>query len=90
MSSADTCIVPLQDYLGLGEEARMNFPSTLGNNWKWRMSAEMLTPELKEKMIHMLQLAARLSGRKAHELYLKKQAEKEAIQTLDQKTKAGQ
>ena len=89
MSSADTCIVPLQDYLGLGEEARMNFPSTLGNNWKWRMSAEMLTPELKEKMIHMLQLAARLSGRKAHELYLKEQAEKEAIQATKSENKSG-
>ena len=34
MSSANTCIIQAQDLLGLGAEARMNFPSTLGTNWK--------------------------------------------------------
>lgn len=33
---ADTCIIPLQDYLGLGKEARLNTPSVLGGNWAWR------------------------------------------------------
>ena len=37
-SVADTCIIPVQDYLGLGKEARINVPSTLGTNWTWRMS----------------------------------------------------
>ena len=36
-SVADTAIVPMQDWLGLGEEARMNFPGTVGGNWLWRM-----------------------------------------------------
>lgn len=36
-SVADTCIIPMQDYLGLGNEARINRPSTLGGNWVWRM-----------------------------------------------------
>ena len=36
-SIADTVIIPMQDYLGLGEEARINTPSTLGDNWKWRL-----------------------------------------------------
>jgi 4-alpha-glucanotransferase len=40
------CIVPIQDYLGLGEEARMNFPSTLGGNWEWRLSEGQLNTEL--------------------------------------------
>jgi 4-alpha-glucanotransferase len=35
-SVADTAIVPLQDVLGLGSEARMNTPATLGGNWRWR------------------------------------------------------
>ena len=35
-SVSDTCIIPMQDYLGLGAEARINVPSTLGTNWKWR------------------------------------------------------
>ena len=47
MSSANLCVIPMQDYLMLGNEARMNHPSTLGNNWKWRMGAD----DLDEKLI---------------------------------------
>ncbi|MFU8792852.1 MAG: 4-alpha-glucanotransferase [Acholeplasmataceae bacterium] len=36
LSISDTAIIPYQDYLRLTEEARMNIPSTLGNNWAWR------------------------------------------------------
>ncbi len=45
-SKAQTTIIPMQDYLHLGDEARMNIPSTLGNNWKWRLSHDQLTIEL--------------------------------------------
>ena len=45
-SVADTAIVPLQDVLGLGSEARMNLPGRAGGNWKWRYEAEALTPEI--------------------------------------------
>lgn len=38
MSVADTCILTMQDLIGLGSEGRINTPSTLGNNWKWRIS----------------------------------------------------
>ena len=41
-SVADTAIVPLQDVLGLGGEARMNRPATLGGNWSWRFREEAL------------------------------------------------
>ncbi len=44
-SVADTVLVPLQDVLGLASEARMNQPATMGNNWRWRFSSEMLTPD---------------------------------------------
>jgi 4-alpha-glucanotransferase len=44
-SAADTVILPMQDVLGLGSEARMNTPSTTENNWKWRMTAAALRPE---------------------------------------------
>ncbi len=37
LSKANTAIVPMQDWLGLGEECRMNFPGTVGGNWLWRM-----------------------------------------------------
>ena len=42
-SVADTCIFPLQDVLGLGSEARMNFPGTSMGNWEWRFSFNQLT-----------------------------------------------
>ena len=45
-SIARMCIIPMQDYLGLGTEARMNTPSTIGCNWRWRMTADQLTGEL--------------------------------------------
>lgn len=48
-SVADTAIVPMQDWLGLGGNARFNIPSTVGGlNWKWRMSKDFLTPALAE------------------------------------------
>ncbi len=53
-SVADTAIIPMQDYLGLGGEARINTPSTLGGNWEWRMERDACTEELSK---HMLELA---------------------------------
>ncbi|MGL4738057.1 MAG: 4-alpha-glucanotransferase [Cellulosilyticaceae bacterium] len=41
-SVADLVVVPLQDFLELGSEARINTPSTLGGNWKWRLKEGML------------------------------------------------
>ena len=44
MSNAMWVIIPMQDILGLGEEARMNVPSTCGSsNWSWKMRAEDIT-----------------------------------------------
>ena len=44
-SVADTILIPLQDVLGLGSEARMNQPATIGGNWRWRYKDGMFTPE---------------------------------------------
>lgn len=49
-SVADTAIIQLQDVLGLGGEARMNFPSTIGGNWQWRFRQKDLTAKIKEKL----------------------------------------
>ncbi len=46
MSVANTAIIPMQDILGLGEEARMNLPATTEGNWRWRLLPEQLTPDL--------------------------------------------
>ena len=45
-SIADTAIVPIQDVLGLGNEARMNTPSRAEGNWGWRMREDAFTDEL--------------------------------------------
>jgi len=60
MSSADTCIIPIQDYLGLGNEARINHPSTLGCNWKWRLDMKMLTPQLLKRIKDLTAISFRL------------------------------
>jgi 4-alpha-glucanotransferase len=49
-SVADVAIIPLQDVLGLGTEARMNLPGTLGGNWKWRYRSGALTDVLAAKL----------------------------------------
>lgn len=58
-SVAYLAVIPMQDYLGLGAEARINIPSTLGNNWKWRMRKGQFTRELAEKMYAMTRLYGR-------------------------------
>jgi 4-alpha-glucanotransferase len=50
-SVADTAIIPLQDWLGLGSESRINTPGTVGaQNWTFRISEDMLTEKLARKM----------------------------------------
>ncbi len=47
---ADTTIIPMQDYLHLGDEARMNIPSTTGDNWRWRLENGEITQRLATKL----------------------------------------
>ena len=49
-SPANLAIIPMQDILGLGADARMNVPSTVGGNWKWRMLPGRLTASRAEKL----------------------------------------
>jgi len=55
-SVADTALFPLQDLLGLGTEARMNQPATMGGNWRWRYRAGALTPEITERLRMLTEL----------------------------------
>lgn len=52
-SVADTAVIPIQDYLELDNSARINVPSTLGTNWKWRLVKGQLTDELAERMAEL-------------------------------------
>ena len=59
-SVADLAVIPIQDYLCLGNEARMNAPATLGNNWKWRLSKGQLTEDVLGSMLALTRLYGRL------------------------------
>lgn len=52
-SVADLCIIPIQDYMGYTNEARINTPSTLGKNWKWRLTGGEITEELIAEILKM-------------------------------------
>jgi 4-alpha-glucanotransferase len=52
-SVAELAIVPLQDVLGLGSEARMNVPARPSGNWRWRFPAGALTPEVRGRLREM-------------------------------------
>ncbi len=58
-SIANQAIIPLQDILGLGNEARMNFPSVAEGNWEWRYQSEVLTEELGDRLKMLTKLCGR-------------------------------
>jgi 4-alpha-glucanotransferase len=58
-SVADTCLVPVQDVLGLGSEARMNVPSRGDGNWSWRCPPGALTDELARKLAELSEVTDR-------------------------------
>lgn len=60
-SVAELTIVQAQDLLGLGSEARMNQPSTLGKNWCWRALPGVFTEELAEKVKRKMKIYGRLT-----------------------------
>jgi 4-alpha-glucanotransferase len=58
-SVGNLAIAQMQDYLGLGNEARMNIPSTLGGNWLWRVKKECLNGKLVQKINKITKLYGR-------------------------------
>lgn len=67
-SVARDCIIPIQDYLGLGNEARMNQPGTVGFNWRWRLLPGQLTRELAERMLRLAKRTGRANWDAVHAL----------------------
>ena len=59
-SVADLCVIPMQDYLGLGSEARINIPSTLGGNWVWRMKNGQFDEEMAGEILRVTKLYGRI------------------------------
>jgi 4-alpha-glucanotransferase len=50
-SNAKTCIIPMQDYLGYDNSCRTNKPSTVGTNWRWRLTEAELTEALQQEIL---------------------------------------
>jgi 4-alpha-glucanotransferase len=92
MSSANTCITPLQDYLGLDKEARINKPSTLGGNWEWRMDPAMLSDAMVDKIYRLTRISSRLPKaeviRLAEQIRLREEQEKRLKAAQEEKEKA--
>ena len=77
-SVADMAIVPIQDLLGLGSEARINTPSTLGDNWKWRATEDQITNALAKKLYRYMEMYGR-----CNEDNCKKAAKEKADEAVD-------
>ncbi len=58
-SSARFCVIPMQDWLGLDDQSRMNTPSTIGENWKWRMQHTDMSEALCSDIRRMTELYGR-------------------------------
>ena len=62
-SVAELCIIQMQDHLHLGAPARINTPSTLGDNWVWRLAEGQLTPQLAQRIRRLTATYGRLPQR---------------------------
>jgi len=58
-TDARLAVAPLQDYLGLGSEARINVPGTTGNNWRWRVSGMQLSNAICEHVAGLVRASGR-------------------------------
>ena len=65
-SVAKLCVIPVQDYLCRGSEARINTPSTLGNNWVWRLKKDEINDTLIKEIRKITKLYGRLSRKGQH------------------------
>jgi 4-alpha-glucanotransferase len=58
-SVANTAVIPLQDLMDLGNEARMNFPGRERGNWQWRYQEQMLTDTIARRLRELTELYGR-------------------------------
>ena len=57
---ADLCVIPLTDYLVLGDEARINTPGAAENNWQWRLKPDFLSDALSSSIRMLAETYCRL------------------------------
>jgi 4-alpha-glucanotransferase len=58
-SVANDVVIPWQDVLGLGTEARLNVPGTESGNWTWRFDPELVTAEVRERLSGLVETYGR-------------------------------
>ena len=76
-SAAKSCIIPIQDWLGYDNKARMNKPSTIGINWRWRVQESELSDELNEQILAFTKRYGRMNWFKTEaELKAEEEAKK--------------
>jgi len=59
-SVGNLAIIPIQDVLGLGNEARMNLPASEAGNWNWRMKPDALSGDLAARLLDLTKLYGRI------------------------------
>ena len=75
-SPSDLCIIPLQDYLDLGEAGRMNLPgSCTSRNWTWRAKADAFGPDLADRILRLTRLYGRNNANKTADAVFDKNGE---------------
>ena len=74
MSRAATCIIPIQDHLGLDNSCRMNTPSTVGKNWRWRLAPGQITEELSKELLALSKRYGRTNWDALHVLEAEEKA----------------
>ena len=60
-SVAELTVVQAQDILALGSEGRMNTPSTVGTNWRWRVTEAQLSDELRKEILTITKRYGRMN-----------------------------
>ena len=78
ISCARICIIPIQDWLGLDNSARMNLPGSVDTNWCWRLPPQLLTEETES---HILAVTKRF-GRANWDALNRAEKAKEAAKTV--------
>ena len=73
LSKAATCIIPIQDHLGLDNSCRMNQPSTVGKNWRWRLVPGQLTDAMADELSVLAKRYGRMNWEAEHMLEKEKE-----------------
>ena len=81
--AAKDCIVPIQDWMGLDNSARMNTPGTVDSNWSWRLLPGQITEALGQEMLVYTKRYGRANWEALNALNEAEEAEEEATETAE-------